>query len=147
MNGSAVRDQRARLFLRLAAGIAALQAATHLVLFLRSQPAPGSASWPLVQAMQAQMAGPVSYWDMYFGYGLRDALTAILIAILIGLASTFDAGGRTLARRLCGVLILALIAYATIVWAYFFRPPLVFYAAVLATLIPGWLALRERWAS
>jgi hypothetical protein len=136
-------ERRARPILRVAAAVAALQAATHSILFLWSQPDPSSRLWPMVEAMQAQIVGPTNYWQMYFGYGLRDALGEAVIAVFIALAASFDLGSRALARRLVGFLIFAVLAYAVLGALYFFRLPLVFYAALTALLVPGWWELRS----
>lgn len=136
-------EQRARLILRVAAAVATLQAAAHLTLFLRSQPKPGSAVWPLAQAMRAQAApGHTDYWAMYFGYGLLSAVTAVLIAALIWLAASFDAGSRRLARWLVAIVLVAVLVHAAVIARYFFPVPLYFDILVAALLALGLTAMR-----
>jgi hypothetical protein len=136
---------RAKLILRVAASVATLQAAAHVTLFLRSQPRPGSAAWPLVQAMRMQTApGHTTYWGMYFGYGLLSALTAFFIAALIWLAASFDGGSRRFARWLVALTLVALAIHAALITRYFFILPLVFDVIVVALLAFGWIALARK---
>ena len=131
---------RAKLILSVAASVATLQAAAHLGLFLRSQPKPGSAAWPLVEAMRAQTApGHATYWGMYFGYGLLSALTAFFMAALMWLAAGFDAGSRRFAGRVVAIIFVAVVAHAALVARYFFILPLVFDIIVAAFLALAWI--------
>lgn len=137
-------ERRAKLILRVAASVATLQAAAHVILFLRSQPKPGSAAWPLVEAMRMQTApGHTTYWDMYFGYGLLAAMTAFFVAALIWVAAGFDAGSRRLARWLVGVTMVAVIIHALLIARYFFHLPLLFDIVVAGFLAFGWMAMRS----
>jgi hypothetical protein len=139
---SDARLRRPRLILRVAATAATLQAGAHLSLFLRSQPKPGSGTWPLAQAMLRQAApGHTTYWGMYFGYGLLSALTAFFIAALIWLASSFDAGGRSLARWLVALILIAVVMHAALIARYFFMLPVLFDIVVAALLAFGWIAM------
>jgi hypothetical protein len=132
-----------KLILRVAAIVAMLQAAAHLALFLRSEPRPGSAAWPLVEAMRVQVApGHTTYWGMYFGYGLLAALMAFFIAALTWLASTFDAGSRRIAEPLVGMIFAAVAIHAILSARYFFVLPLLFDTVVAALLAAGWVAIR-----
>ena len=132
----------AKLILRVAAVVATLQAAAHLALFLRSGPGPGSAAWPLVQAMRMQAApGHTTYWGMYFGYGLLAALMAFFIAALIWLAATFDAGNRSLARSLVALVLVTVVIHAALIARYFFTVPLIFDIVVAALLAFGRAAM------
>jgi hypothetical protein len=134
--------RRAKLILRVAASVATLQAAAHLPLFLRSQPKPGSAAWPLAQAMRMQPApGHTTYWGMYFGYGLLAALTAFFIAALIWLAASFDVGSRRLAQRLVVLVLLAVLVHSVLIARYFFVLPLLFDIVVAALLAIGAAAM------
>lgn len=138
-------EGHARSILRVAAGVATLQAAAHLTLFLRSQPTPGSPVWPLVQMMKAQAApGHTNYWAIYFGYGLLSAVTAFFVACLIWLASTFDSATLKMARRLVGIVLVATAAHAIVIARYFFPVPLYFDILVAALLAAGWFAMGDR---
>jgi hypothetical protein len=139
--GRIVSESRLKLILRLAAAIATIQATAHLALFLRSQPKPGAAIWPLAEAMRAMaVAGHTNFWKMYFGYGLLSAVTAFLVAALIWLAATFDEGSRDMARRLVGFVLIAVVAHAVLIWEYFFVLPLLFDGVVAVLLALGWRA-------
>src|SRR5438477_11185070 len=132
----------AKLVLRAAAVMATIQAAAHLALFLRSKPLPGSAAWPLIEAMKAQTApGNTTYWGMYFGYGLLSALTAFFIAALIWLASTFGEGSRQLAGRLILVVLVTVALHAAVIVRYFFALPLYFDIIVAVLLGISWVRL------
>ncbi len=132
----------ARLVLRAAAAMATIQAGAHLTLFLRAKPLPGSAAWPLIEAMKAQTApGNTTYWGMYFGYGLLSALTAFFIAALIWLASTFDEGSRQLARTLIMVVLFTVALHAVVIVRYFFAVPLYFDIIVALLLGASWVSL------
>jgi hypothetical protein len=136
--------RRPKLILRVAASVATLQAAAHVILFLRSQPNPGSAAWPLVQAMRMETApGHTTYWGMYFGYGLLAALMAFFIAGLIWAAASFDAGSRRLARLLVGITSVAVVSHAVLIARYFFILPLLFDIIVAVLLACSWIALGD----
>jgi hypothetical protein len=136
--------RRPKLILRVAASVATLQAAAHVILFLRSQPKPGSAAWPLVQAMRMETApGHTTYWGMYFGYGLLAALMAFFIAALIWAAASFDAGSRRLARSITGITLIAVVIHAVLIARYFFILPLLFDIIVAVTLAIALVAMRS----
>jgi hypothetical protein len=144
MTSASASDGKARLILRVAASVATLQAAAHLVLFLRSQPRPGSAAWPLEQAMRMQaVPGHANYWGMYFGYGLLAAVTAFFIAALVWVLTTFEAGSRALTLRMTALTALVVAVHAAIIARYFFILPLLFDILIAVLLVFACLALRQ----
>lgn len=144
MSSDLASIRRAKITLRVAAGVATLQALAHIVLFARSQPSRGSAVWPLEQAMRAQTApGHANYWGMYFGYGLLAAITAFFTAALIWVLTGFDAKSARLARQTTTVIAATLAAHAVVVAQYFFVIPLVFDLIVIGLLLLSWFALRN----
>jgi hypothetical protein len=115
-----------KTLLRAAAVMAFLQFAAHTYLLLSYTPKHGAEEVAVVETMKshrfdfAGRAHPHSYWELYIGYGLFAALNCLIEAVLF-----WQLAGMNGAKPIVALFLLANLAYAALVWRFFFfLPPL-----------------------
>lgn len=135
-----------KTFLRIAAVVALLQFTAHTYLLLSYKPKHGLAEDAVVLAMKSARfdfsgrSHPHSYWDLYIGYGLFAALNCLIEAVLF-----WQLAGMGGAKPIVALFILANVAFAILVWRYFFfLPPMIADLSIAACLGGALLSRRPR---
>ena len=144
--GTLMARSGARRLLLCAGLLAAIQAATHTILFLTAKPEVNPQSAPVVAAMRGEhfnvgMLGSRTYWDFYFGYGLIAVILAFfVVAVIFVAASCTDVVAQ---RRLILYTATAVAVHAAVIAIHFFVLPLGFDLVVLSALTVSWRQSRR----
>jgi len=136
------------MLLRVAALLALVQCLGHASLFLSYVPKHGADEVAVVEAMRSHFfsfSGHLhSYWDMYYGYGLMAVLNCLIEAVLFWqLAGIAKTAPRSVVP-VAALFLLANLAYAGLVWTYFFPLPLYFDLAIAICLGLVLITARRR---
>lgn len=133
--------------MRIAGGLALLQAVGHGTLFLRAKPTHGPVEVAVVEAMQSNTfnfaAAPRSYWDMYTGYGLESAAICVVEAVLFWLLAGIVHRERAHVRAVLVLFIMANLAHMVMVWRFFAFPVPVAFDGAIASGLAGAIILSR----
>jgi hypothetical protein len=117
------------LILRVASAWALLTSCIHTLLFLTYAPKHGSDEIAVVGAMKSHVFSfggtPLTYWGMYFGYGLLSTLTDFTEGVLLWQLATIAKSSPLQIRSIVALFLIFNIGHMIIVSQYFFRAPLI----------------------
>ncbi len=153
MTATAAREStgkaaKAVVLLRVGAAWALLTSSLHTLLFLTYAPKHGPDEIAVVGAMKSHVFNfsgtAVSYWGMYFGYGLLSTLTDFVEGVLLWQLASIAKSAPSQVRPVVALFLIFNIGHIAVVTEYFFRAPLlndVPLALILATSL--WVLPRS----
>jgi len=136
---------KAKIFLRVAAVLVAVQAVLHTIggVFGKPAPGPGEVAYAAMQANHFPVMGlDRSYWLFFIGFGLCITVSMVMEATVFWLLGSMAASIGTRLRPVLAVFTTGYAALTVLAGLFFFPVPTMWDAVVAACLLGATLTLK-----
>lgn len=136
---------KARIFLRIAAVLVAIQAVLHTIggVFGKPLPGPSSVAYAAMKANHFQVMGlDRSYWLFFIGFGLCMTVSMVLDAAVFWLLGGMTEGAGLKLRPILAVFTAGYAALTVLASMFFFPIPAIWSLVVVACLLAATITLK-----